>query len=96
MADGGETAIKIYQRLKHVCLSPEEWRVYPLNPVPKVPWENLENATVPPLIKGYIRLGAYICGEPAWDPHFNTADLFMLLPLSKMNARYAKHFLNQK
>jgi putative hemolysin len=47
----------------------------------------------PALIKGYLRVGAYICGAPAWDPDFNTADLLMLLPLSRMSARYARHFL---
>jgi putative hemolysin len=45
------------------------------------------------LLKGYLRLGAYICGEPAWDPEFNTADLFILLPMSRMSSRYARHFL---
>lgn len=37
-------------------------------------------ADTPPLIKGYLRAGAWICGEPAWDPDFNTADLPVLLP----------------
>jgi putative hemolysin len=50
---------------------------------------------IPPLIKGYLRLGAYIGGEPAWDPEFNSADLFILLPLARMNERYAKHFMRK-
>jgi putative hemolysin len=49
----------------------------------------------PPLIKGYLRLGAYICGDPAWDPEFNAADLLVLLPMSRMNPRYARHFLGK-
>ncbi len=48
---------------------------------------------LPPLIKGYLRVGAYVCGEPAWDPDFNTADLLMLLPLAQLNPRYARHYL---
>lgn len=52
-------------------------------------------AETPPLIKGYLRAGAWICGEPAWDPDFNTADLPVLLPMSKVDARYAKHFLGR-
>jgi len=48
---------------------------------------------VPPLIKGYLRVGAWICGAPAWDEDFNTADLLMLMPLSRVNGRYARHFL---
>ena len=43
--------------------------------------------------KGYIRVGAYVCGAPAWDPDFNTADLFMLLPMARMDMRYARHFM---
>jgi putative hemolysin len=48
---------------------------------------------VPPLIKGYLRVGAWVCGEPAWDPDFNTADLLLLLPMSRMNPRYLRHFV---
>ena len=95
MADGGENAKKVYQSLKHVCLSPDAWRVYPLNPLPRIAHTNTDNPVLPPLVKGYVRLGSYICGEPAWDPHFHTADLLMLLPMSKINRRYARHFLSQ-
>ena len=49
----------------------------------------------PPLIKGYLRAGAWICGEPAWDPDFNTADLPILLPMAKVSNRYARHYLGQ-
>ncbi len=48
----------------------------------------------PPLIKGYLRLGAKICGAPAWDPDFNCADFLTLFRLSDINARYARHFLS--
>jgi len=37
MADGEVNALKVYQSLKHICLSPEVWRVYPLNPCPGFP-----------------------------------------------------------
>lgn len=50
-------------------------------------------AELPPLIKGYLRVGAHVCGEPAWDPDFNTADLLMLLPLAQLNPRHARHYL---
>jgi putative hemolysin len=48
------------------------------------------------LIKGYLRAGAYVCGEPAWDPDFNTADLPILLPMSRLDSRYAKHFTGKE
>jgi putative hemolysin len=48
---------------------------------------------LPPLIKGYLKVGAYVCSAPAWDPDFNTADLLMMLPTARMSTRYASHFL---
>lgn len=47
---------------------------------------------VVPLIKGYVRLGAFCIGHPAWDAAFNTADFPMLLDLTQLDRRYAKHF----
>jgi putative hemolysin len=64
---------------------------YPLREVH--PIASLASPRIPPLIKGYLRLGAWIGGEPAWDPDFGTADLFVILPLARMNAQYARHFL---
>jgi putative hemolysin len=55
----------------------------------------LPPAAVPPLLKGYLRLGAWICGEPAWDPDFNTADLLVMLSLSRVEGRYARHYLGE-
>jgi putative hemolysin len=34
-----------------------------------------------------------VCGEPAWDPDFNTADLLVLLPMARVSARYARHYI---
>jgi len=43
--------------------------------------------------QGLFAGGAWICGEPAWDPDFNTADLPILLQMAKVSNRYAKHYL---
>ena len=69
--------------------------MFPRCPLPLDALNASLDVTIPPLIKGYLRLGGYIGGEPAWDPDFNTADLFILLPLSRLNPRYAKHFMRQ-
>jgi len=95
MADGGHTAAGHYHILKDTYLSPVEWRVRPLSPLPAQPTNQTCIPPLPPLVKGYLRLGAYICGEPGWNPHFNTADMFMLLPMSRMISRYARHFLRK-
>ncbi|MBX3662855.1 MAG: GNAT family N-acetyltransferase [Burkholderiales bacterium] len=94
MADGGRRAAGIYRGLAREHLSPVEYRVFPRCELPLEALGGEADALPPPLVKGYVRVGAWICGAPAWDPDFNTADLLMLLPLSRMNARYARHFLN--
>ncbi len=91
MADGGHSAANLYTQLQS-HLAPAEYRVFPHCPLPLDALKNDTPVTCPPLIKGYLRLGAYICGEPAWDPDFNTADMLIMLPLSRINARYASHF----
>lgn len=91
--DGGVTASATYLNLRERCLSPDHWRVVPKVPFPLMHDLITHGMPLPPLIKGYVRLGAYVCGTPAWDREFNSADLLMLLPLSRINPRYARHFL---
>jgi putative hemolysin len=38
-------------------------------------------------------MGAEVCSEPAWDPDFGTADVLMLLSLSRMSGRFANRLL---
>lgn len=93
MADGGHAAASLYNRLAEEYLGPLEYRVFPRCPLPLAALQQDLAAETPPLIKGYLRAGAWICGEPAWDPDFNTADLPILLPMAKVSSRYAKHYL---
>ena len=93
MADGGQRAATLYRELREKHLSPIEYRVFPHCPLPFDAYSQDVAASCPPLLKGYLRLGAYICGEPHWDADFNCVDLLMLMPLSRMNQRYADHFM---
>jgi putative hemolysin len=93
MADGGHVAASIYHAVTERALSPIEWRAFPRCRLPLEALDMNLKAPLPPLIKGYLRAGAYVCGEPAWDPDFNTADLFMLLPLRRLDQVYARRFL---
>jgi putative hemolysin len=93
MADGGHTAASLYNRISQSSLSPIEYRVFPRCPLPLDRLDSDRDVPVPPLIKGYLRCGAFVCGEPAWDRDFNTADLLMLMPLSRLDGRYARHFM---
>ncbi|MBB5018323.1 putative hemolysin [Chitinivorax tropicus] len=95
MADGGHNAVAIYDQIKDQHLSPVEWRAFPRCPLPMQAIGGSKDISLPPLIKGYLRVGAMVCGEPAWDPDFNTADLLMLLPMAQMNRRYLRHFVNR-
>jgi putative hemolysin len=96
MADGGHAAASLYNSVSRTALSPIEYRVFPRCALPLDALDQDRENLVPPLIKGYLRLGAYVCGAPAWDPDFNTADLLMLLPMANMNERYARHFLKNE
>jgi putative hemolysin len=93
MADGGYVASKVYEKLIEKYLSPVELRVSPRNRLPIESLTSSVDALLPPLIKGYMRLGAWVCGEPAWDADFNTADLLVMLSMEQMNTAYARRLL---
>lgn len=93
MADGGHYAASLYNSLGPDQLAPVENHAFPKLPLPLDRLNGGLHVEAPPLIKGYLKLGAKICSAPAWDPDFNTADLLTMLRLSEMNPRYAKHFL---
>lgn len=95
LADGGALAAATWDRVRTAHLAPEEYRVTPLrawNPAgvdrPAAPVQ------LPALLRGYTRLGAWVCGAPAHDPDFGVADLYVLLPMRAINRRYLDHFLS--
>ena len=94
MADGGHNASNIFVQLIDGNIAPVEYRVFPRSPLPYEHLVTGQKSEVPPLVKGYLRAGAYVCGEPSWDPDFNTADLLVLLPMSRISPRYVKHFVH--
>ena len=47
---------------------------------------------LPPLIKGYLRLGAYIGDGAVIDYEFGTTDVLIVLPVSAIKQRYLEHF----
>ena len=95
LADGGHNAAALYHALDQNSFSPAEYRVTPHVPFPVYEREAGHVAQMPPLLKGYLRSGAWVCGDPAWDPDFHSADFFLLLPLSKLDGRYARHYLKE-
>lgn len=95
MGDGGHNAANLYTELaaKPKHMAPLEYRVFPLHGLPVERLVNSQKTQLPPLLKGYLRAGAWVCSEPAWDPDFNTADLLVMLPMARLKQRYARHFL---
>ena len=48
---------------------------------------------LPPLIKGYLRLGAYIGDGAVIDRQFGTTDVMIILPVSSaISARYLNYY----
>jgi len=94
LADGGESAAGVWDAVSARYLSPAEYRVTPLRPWDPTGLPRPARATIPPLLRGYLRLGAWVCGEPAHDPDFGVADLYVLLSLDRTDPRYLRHFLS--
>jgi putative hemolysin len=92
LADGGDNATALYHRLGATHLSPLEYRVTPRNPFVLHKCEPGHAPYVPPLLEGYLRAGAWICGEPSWDADSNSAELFLLLPVDAMYRRRPDEF----
>jgi len=92
MADGGHYAASLYRKLAARHQADESLRVWPKD---RLPIESLYHdcdVVIAPLIKGYLRVGAQLLGEPHRDFEFGCADLPMLLPIERINPRYARRF----
>jgi putative hemolysin len=93
MDGAGQAAASIWNQLRDKHLAPIEFHVRPRLPLPLERFDGGLDIAPPPLIRGYLRLGAEVLGPPAWDPEFNSADLPMMLRIDKLPARYRRHFL---
>lgn len=75
--------------------APAEYRVRPYRPV-MIGGRPLDEITpparpvIPPLMRGYLRLGAQICGEPAHDSDFGVGDFPALLDKRQADTRYLR------
>lgn len=75
--------------------APASYRVRPHRPV-IIDGRSLDEITpparpvIPPLMRGYLRLGARICGEPAYDADFGVGDFPALLDKRQADTRYLR------
>lgn len=86
----------VYRRIEPEQFGPPELRVIPRIPVPPEKRCSRDESGIPPLLQAYLRLGCWVCGEPFWDADFDVMDVFILLDLSRMQARYEKRFLGNR
>lgn len=86
--------------LYHYHLAPEELRTRAIDgryvDMNLHPKESIEAkaafSALPALIKGYLRLGAYIGDGAVIDHQFNTTDVCIILPMKQVAERYRKFY----
>ncbi len=93
LADGGTTAAGVWDTVLAHHMAPERHRVQPLTPWDVASAPRHRRTALPPLLRGYLRLGAWVCGPPAHDADFDVADFFVLLGLDHIDDRYLRFFL---
>ena len=47
---------------------------------------------LPPLLKGYVRVGAMVGDGAVIDEQFNTIDVCIIMPTYMITDKYVKHF----
>ena len=86
--------------LHHYARAPEAWRAG-AHPSRRIEMNRMAKQAInpkaalrelPPLIKGYLRLGAFIGDGAVIDHQFGTTDVLIVLPVSAISARYIEHF----
>lgn len=92
LRDGGHNFAAIMPELREKHLVEPALRVVPRRAVLSDTPASVP-ASLPPLLKAYLRMGCRIGGEACWDPEFQCADVFVLLDVAAMSARYAQRFL---
>jgi L-ornithine Nalpha-acyltransferase len=86
--------------LHHYAAPPETWaaratpsRYVEMNRMAKQAIDpKLALRQLPPLIKGYLRLGAYIGEGAVIDYQFGTIDVLVVMPVASIKTRYIDHF----
>lgn len=86
--------------LYHHHLAPESLRVRALDDLyvdmNRIPAEQIDAkrslAGLPPLVKGYLRLGGFVGDGAVVDPQFNTTDVCVIVQTSAVTDKYYKHY----
>lgn len=95
---------QVYAYLKARHFAAEDFRVYPLAGCRMAIGESFDTSPdlrsvtklISPILKGYLRTGAVVCGAPAYDEEFGTADVLVLMEMSKLAGRYRRHYAGEE
>jgi putative hemolysin len=89
----------IQEMLSRQFLSDPSLRVHPRRgfDIPPLPRSSTIDETsafrsLPPLFKGYLRMGAKVCGPPAYDRQFGTTDFFLLAKTRDIAGQFSRRF----
>mgnify|MGYP000222765788 CR=1 FL=1 len=94
--DGGRLAVSAYWQCQRAGLVSPDWAVRPHRGLPFDWWaQKGPDLPMPALLQGYLRMGARICGQPAWDPQFGCADFLTLLHRENLSERHGRRFLRR-
>ncbi|TXC98751.1 GNAT family N-acyltransferase [Streptomyces sp. ISID311] len=98
LADGGTAATHAWELGRTRYAAPSGLQVTPHHPwQASTPLPGRPSlAQLPPLLRGYLRIGAVICGAPAHDPEFDVADFFVVLDMERLDDRYRRYFLGEQ
>lgn len=92
----GDQYINVLMHHIHINhYSKSKYRVHPWIKLSKNSDDYSGDVIMPALLKGYLRQGAVICGEPYWDAEFGVADVFVFLDCKKITNRYSKYFMDK-
>lgn len=86
--------------LHHHVLADEPWRVpavrHRYRSMDLMPKDEIDTKAalkaLPPLIKGYVRLGGMVGEGAVIDHQFGTTDVMIMLPVEKISARYISYY----
>jgi len=91
LADGGMQAARVRDELQS-HLSDAEYRVFPRLPFPHRRIRRAASFELPPLIKGYLRLGGFVGDGAVLDPQFNTTDVCVVVKTDQVTEKYYRHY----
>ncbi|MEN9680527.1 MAG: hypothetical protein RLZZ627_420 [Pseudomonadota bacterium] len=83
----------VYSQIQPHQFGPQHLDVRPKIEVPLHRRCVRDECGIPPLLQAYLRLGCWVLGDPYWDSDFNVMDVFILLELDRIQARYEKRYI---